>query len=286
MRRAFVVGRSTETNARLAAAFAKRDYDGYVVAPTKLPAPTKGDVVLARLDVLPTLDGVEDGLWRLNGLQRRGARLLNRPSSLLSAHDKLATARILRRAGLPQPMTAHIRVPTVPVGFGPPYVVKPRFGSWGRDVVLCESASDLLAHLDRLAHRRWFQRHGAIVQELIPPRGCDLRLVVAAGSVVGTVERVALPGEWRTNVSLGARRRAVQTPDDAGLIALRAVAALGIDLAGVDMVRDPRDGYLVLEVNGAVDLTDEYGQCGGDPFLSAVDALVGASVDEAVASAT
>jgi RimK family alpha-L-glutamate ligase len=286
MRRAFVVGRSTETNARLAAAFAERGFRAYVGALTELPEPDLDDVVLARLDVLPTLDGVEDGLWALGRPRRRGATLLNSPLSLLSAHDKLATARILERSGIPHPVTTHVREPSTPQSFGAPYVIKPRFGSWGRDVFRCDTPTDLLDHLARLAHRRWFRRQGAIVQELVPGTGSDLRLVVAGGRVIGGVERLALPGEWRTNVSLGAIRRRVEPSREACSTALRAAVALGIDLAGVDLVRRPNGNYLVLEVNGAVDLTEEYGLSGTDPFLSAVDALVGAGADEALAAAT
>ena len=74
-----------------------------------------GDAALGRLDVLPTLDGVDDGLWALGSLAARGVRTLNRASALLVAHDKLLTARFLLRAGLPHPRTrllsADVRCP-------------------------------------------------------------------------------------------------------------------------------------------------------------------------------
>jgi RimK family alpha-L-glutamate ligase len=235
-----------------------------------------GDVVIGRLDVLQTLDGVEGGLGSLARAERAGALVLNPALALLTAHDKLLTAAALARAGIPHPPTVHVTDVRVPFPLEPPYVVKPRFGSWGRDVVLCDSPSALLRELRRLQRRAWFRRHGAIVQELVSASRRDLRLVVSGGCVVGAVERIAAEDDWRTNVALGAVRRPVDPPAEARTTAVRATSALRIDLAGVDLMRDESGQYIVLEVNGAVDFTPEY-DLGGDVFAAAVGALVPAT---------
>ena len=224
-----------------------------------------GDGAVGRLDVRPTLDGVEEGLWALGVAAARGATVLNAPGTLLATHDKLLTARILRRAGLPHPLTHHLHAARPPVRLAPPVVLKPRHGSWGRHVTLCETEDELAATLDALRAEPWFREHGVLVQEVVPPTGSDLRVVVAGGRMVGAIRRVAPPGEWRTNVALGAQRVAVDPPLGAIRLALHAAEATSAALVGVDLVPTPDGGFTILEVNGAVDFTHEY-RTDGDIF--------------------
>jgi glutamate carboxypeptidase len=231
-----------------------------------------GDTVFGRLDVLPTLDGIEPGLLQLLLLERRGVRVLNGAPVLARAHDKLLTARALARASLPHPRTAHL-VPGRPLPqLAPPIVVKPRFGSWGADVFRCDTWEDVESCLLTIVDRGWFRRHGAIVQELVPPAGHDLRVVVASGLVVGGISRIAAPGEWRTNTSLGGSVAHVELPEPARQLALAAAASIGADLVGVDLL--PLDGgYTIIELNGAVEFDAGYSPPGGDIFAATIEAL-------------
>jgi RimK family alpha-L-glutamate ligase len=270
--RALIVGSPSETNLALGRALAGRGFAAAITPPLEAVDGSPVELVLGRVDVLPTLDGVEPGLWVLSRLEQRGSVVLNSAASLLAAHDKLATAILLARAGVPHPRTSHLLASTVPRKLEPPYVVKPRFGSWGQDVFRCESKAELRELLAELAQRSWFRKHGALVQELLPAEGCDLRVVVAGDSVVGAVARVAAPGEWRTNVALGATRMPVSPSGEVAALALRAVRTLGLDLAGVDIVLDGARRPVVLEVNGCVDFNDAYG---GNVFATAAAALAG-----------
>jgi [lysine-biosynthesis-protein LysW]--L-2-aminoadipate ligase len=231
----------------------------------------RGDVAVGRLDVLRSVDGVEPGFWALGELERRGVTVLNTAVALSNCHDKLATARALEAAGLPHPRTALLAHGFPLPDLTTPIVVKPRLGSWGRDVVLCASDGELQAHLAAIRRKLWFVSTGAVVQELVPPAGHDLRVLVACGQVLGAVRRVAAPGEWRTNVALGARRIPIEAPAEAAELALAAAEALGADLVGVDLLPDG-DGWTILEVNGAVDFAPEY-RPADDVFAAVVDAI-------------
>ena len=206
MQFAVVAHRRSETNDALAGAAASLGLPASVLSPRDaLRTLEPGDIALGRLDVRDSLDGIERGTEELEQLTGTGAVLLNPPSALVAAHDKLLTARILRRAGVPHPRTWLIAAGAPSPAPELPVVLKPRFGSWGREVVLCPTAADLDRALARCSNAPWFQEHGALAQELIPPLGWDLRVVVAGGRVVGGARRVAAPGEWRTNVALGGR---------------------------------------------------------------------------------
>jgi RimK family alpha-L-glutamate ligase len=258
MRFAVVAHRSTETNEALVHAAERLGLDAELLEPRDaLLALGAGDVALARLDVREGLDGMESGTPELERLADAGVEVLNPPRALIAAHDKLLTARALRFAALPHPHTSLIAAGLPSTAPDLPVVLKPRFGSWGRDVVLCRTAADLDAALENLAFRDWFQEHGALAQELVPPQGWDMRVVVAGGRVVGGAMRVAAPGEWRTNVSLGGRSEPATPPPLAQSLALQAAAAIGGDLVGVDLL-PTRTGFVVAELNGAVDFRASY----------------------------
>jgi RimK family alpha-L-glutamate ligase len=271
MQLGIVTHRAGETNTNLAAV----RIDGLEVSllppAAALARLGPGDVALARLDVRESLDGIEDGLPALSCLEEKGVKVLNPPGVLMSAHDKLLTARALERTGLPHPETEAIGpgdTPELPL----PLVLKPRFGSWGRDVVLCRNRAELERWLTEFETRPWFHTHGALAQELITPRGHDLRLVLAAGGVVGAIKRVAAPGEWRTNLALGGRRVPISPPPAAIRLAAAAARSIGADLVGIDLLPTGPGRFCVIELNGAVDFGSEY-SLGSNVFAATIDAL-------------
>jgi glutathione synthase/RimK-type ligase-like ATP-grasp enzyme len=142
-------------------------------------------------------------------------------------------------------------------------VVKPRFGSWGKDVFCCETQEQLESCLDQIRERSWFNRHGALIQPLVAYDGYDVRVLVARNAVVGAIERFPAEDEWRTNSSLGGLRRECVPSSSATALALAAATTVGADLVGVDLL--PIDGrHLVLELNGAVEFDSLYSLPGCD----------------------
>ena len=273
MKLALIACRATPTNDALSLA----TVDGHAWEPMTphraLEILRPGDAALGRLDVLPTLDGMDDGLWALGALAARGVHVLNDPAALLAAHDKLLTAQLFRRRGIVHPTTRHARDGRPAPQPMRPVVIKPRFGSWGREVHRCDDPSSFAEALARVQGTDWYRRHGALVQELVPPQGYDLRILVAAERIVGAIFRIAAEGEWRTNIALGGVRRPVpDPPKEACEVALAAARAAGAALVGADLVRDVDGSWIVIELNGAVEFTSEY-QPDGDVFSDVAGSL-------------
>ena len=271
---AVVGGRANETNERLVAEWRALGIPARLLsgAEARMRLDASG-VAVGRIDVLPTVDGVEPGLVDLLLLERRGIPVRNRAFALLAVHDKLLTARRLAAAGILHPRAGWVRSPDDALPVPPPLVVKPRFGSWGKDVFRCTGEREARQLLRILAGRPWFRRHGALVQELVPSRGRDLRLLVAGERVVGAIERRAAPGDWRTNISLGGTRVPVDPEVEARELAVAAAAAVGGDLVGVDLLPLPAGGHVVIELNGAVDFDETYALPGRDVFRDSARAL-------------
>ncbi len=272
---ALVGGAGNDTNGEVAAAWRAAGIAATSIDPHEAVERVEpGELVIGRIDVRPTLDGVEAGLLELVQLRCRGIVVLNRAAALLAAHDKLRTSRLLLLAGVRHPPGRQVAPGAAGVLPELPVVVKPRFGSWGRDVFRCESASDYFETLSEIAGRGWFIRQGTFVQRLLPACGYDLRVLVAGGRVIGAARRVPQPGEWRTNITLGADVVPAIPPPAARELAVAAVSALGLDFAGVDLLPvDDAVGYTVLEVNGAVEFDDVYSQPGHDVYRDLAIAL-------------
>jgi tetrahydromethanopterin:alpha-L-glutamate ligase len=181
-------------------------------------------------------------------LEGAGVLLVNRLEPLLSAQDKFRTSWLLCRAGLPTPRAAvaqHAADAEAALDALGECVAKPMAGSLGEGVV--RVAPDAAGR--RLVAER-VGRDGAVyLQVYVPHPGRDLRVFVVGGRARAGIARHAPPGEWRTNVSGGARAEPLVIGPALAAVAESATLALGLDYAGVDIVMGPQ-GPVVLEVNG------------------------------------
>ncbi|CBL44918.1 S6 modification enzyme RimK [gamma proteobacterium HdN1] len=143
---------------------------------------------------------------------------------------------------------------------GAPVVVKLLEGAHGRGVVLAETLSAAESVIDafRGLHADF------LVQEFIrEAEGSDIRCFVLGKKVVAAMQRTAQSGEFRSNLHRGGTASLVKLTSEERQIAVRAASTMGLQIAGVDILRSSR-GPLVMEVNSSPGLEGIEGITGKD----------------------
>jgi RimK family alpha-L-glutamate ligase len=265
--RVAVLGASGSWHSRgLISALAARGHDVLAIPATRLRSVVdgQGDVhvfgpdgeVLDAVDLLiirglprGSLEQVVFRMDVLHVLADCGVRCVNSPRAIERTVDKSWASAILARIGIPTPPTVVCeRYDGAMSAFeqlGGDVVVKPLFGAMGNGIVRLEDRD--VAH--RVFRALELERAVYYVQRTIAPPGRrNLRALVVAGEIAGAMERVT--DSWRANVARGARPRPVALGDEERGLAVAAAAAVGADVAGVDLLAGPEGEICVLEVNG------------------------------------
>lgn len=183
--------------------------------------------------------------------------------ALVRSRDKLRSLQVLSRAGLGLPKTVftndtkNVQEVINEVG-GAPLIIKLLEGTQGLGVVLAENdqaAESVLEAFHGLKAR-------VIVQEFIKEaKGADIRVFIVGGNVVGAMKRQGKPGEFRSNLHRGGTAELIELTDEEEIAALKAAKAMGLGVAGVDLLQSAR-GPLILEVNSSPGLEGIEGATG------------------------
>ncbi|MER5766357.1 RimK family alpha-L-glutamate ligase [Streptomyces sp. NPDC001985] len=213
--------------------------------------------------------------YAARALASAGALVVNSADATEVCGDKWRTTMALWAAGVPTPRTALGLTPKAALAaldsIGYPALIKPLVGSWGRLVVRLPDRAGAEGVLEYVAALPGPQSHLGYVQELIDRPGRDIRAIVVGGELLGAVHRTG--GTWRANVALGAQARPCEATPGITRLAVAAAAAVGADIAGVDLIED-RDGrLLVLEVNHRVEFSGFHSALGGR--VDVADRIVG-----------
>lgn len=172
--------------------------------------------------------------------------------ALVRSRDKLRSLQVLSRAKLGLPKTVFTNY-SKDVGEvidhvgGAPLIIKLLEGTQGLGVVLAETknaAESVIEAFNGLQAR-------VIVQEFIKEAGgADIRALVVDGHVVGAMKRQGKEGEFRSNLHRGGSASVIQLSDEEEIAAIKAARAMGLGVAGVDLLQSAR-GPLILEVNSS-----------------------------------
>ncbi len=181
-----------------------------------------------------------------------GSYPLNESVAITRARDKLRSLQLLARQGIDLPVTGFAHSPDdtsdlIDMVGGAPLVVKLVEGTQGIGVVLAETRQAAESVIDAF---RGLNAHILVQEYIKEAQGADIRCLVVGNKVVAAIERQAKPGDFRSNLHRGGQANPVTITEREGEIALQAAATLGLDVAGVDILRANR-GPLVMEVNAS-----------------------------------
>jgi len=181
-----------------------------------------------------------------------GVNTLNLSQSIIQSRDKLFSLQLLLKNGLDIPTTGFANSPIdtedlIEMVGGAPLIIKLLEGAQGTGVVLAETKKAAESVINAMKSLK----ANLLVQEFIKESdGKDIRCFVVDGKVVASMERCAKPGEFRANVHKGASTSAIKVTPEERKMAIKATKVLGLQVAGVDILRSKR-GPLLLEVNSS-----------------------------------
>lgn len=177
---------------------------------------------------------------------------LNESVALTRSRDKLRSFQLLSRRGLGLPVTAFAHGTSeaddlIDMVGGTPVVIKLLEGTQGVGVVLADTPD---------AARSMIQAFGKLkadilVQEYIKEaKASDIRCLVVGGKVIASMMRKGADGEFRSNLHRGGSSNTVKITPEERSTAVRAAKVMGLNVAGVDMLRS-NHGPVIMEVNSS-----------------------------------
>lgn len=206
------------------------------------------DIVIPRIGSAITFYGTAV----LRQFEVLGSYPLNESVAITRARDKLRSLQLLAREGIDLPITGIAHSPDdtrdlIEMVGGAPLVVKLVEGTQGIGVVLAETRQAAESVIDAF---RGLNAHILVQEYIKEARGCDIRCFVIGDKVVAAIERQAKEGDFRSNLHRGGVARVVTITPREREMAIQAARTLGLDVAGVDILRASR-GPLVMEVNAS-----------------------------------
>lgn len=210
------------------------------------------------------------GMAVVRQFEAMGTYCVNTADAIGASRDKLAAHQILARHRINMPTTAFANSPKdtkslITLAGGAPIVVKLLESTQGKGVVLAETQKAASAVISA------FQGLDAnfIAQEFVKEAaGSDVRCLVVGKKLVASMMRVSGDDDFRSNLHAGGTSKKVRITKEERALALKATKALGLKVAGVDILRTD-SGPKVLEVNSS-------------PGLEGIERTSGKSVAEAI----
>jgi RimK family alpha-L-glutamate ligase len=193
------------------------------------------------------------GLSLMRQLELVGVPVINSSQSIGLVKDKMKSSQVLSQKQVPIPRTLLVRYPVnqdlIHSEIGWPCVIKVVTGSYGKGVYLCQNQTSFGPLMDLIESLE--SRKTLIIQQYIGHRvGTDLRVWVIGGVAVAAMLRSS-PTDFRANISAGGTGTPYPLTAAIVSIAEKAAEALGLSIAGIDLLFADDSDFKVCEANSA-----------------------------------
>ena len=215
------------------------------------------------------------GLAVLRQFEMMGVWPLNESVAIGRSRDKLRSMQIFAKHGLGLPVTAFAHDPkqtdeVLKIVGGAPAVIKLLEGTQGIGVVLGETENSAKSVIEAFRG----VNVNILVQEFIKEAGSsDIRIFVVGGKVVASMMRTGAEGDFRSNLHRGGSAKTVKITPEERSTALRAAKVMGLNVAGVDILR-ANHGPVIMEVNSSPGLEGIENSTGKDVAGQIIDFMV------------
>lgn len=192
------------------------------------------------------------GLAVLRQFEMMGVYPLNESVAIGRSRDKLRSMQILARDGIGLPVTAFAYDPkqaeeVIKLVGGAPAIIKLVEGTQGIGVVLGETMKSAKSVIEAFRGANV----NILVQEFIKEAGStDIRVFIVGGKAVAAMQRTGGEDEFRSNLHRGGSAKSIKITPEERSTAVRAAKVMGLNVAGVDMLRS-NHGPVVMEVNSS-----------------------------------
>ncbi len=188
-------------------------------------------------------------------LEMQGVYTISSSIAINRSRDKLRSMQLLAKAGVGVPKTVFSRNSAdiddlIDKLGGTPVIIKLARGTHGNGVVLAESKKAAKSVLQAF-YLTNEDGTNVLIQEFVKESaGTDIRAFVVGGRVVASMKRQSLDDDFRSNLHKGGEGTVIKLTEEERKMAIKAARAMGLNVAGVDMMRSER-GPLILEVNAS-----------------------------------
>lgn len=197
----------------------------------------------------------EHGVSIVNQFEKNGIYNIANSTGILRSRNKLFTMQHMAKNNIPIPKTLYSKNEAtlkeqLDLLAGNQYIIKFLEGTHGLGVMLAESKKSAISIIETMQSLN----KPIMIQEFIKEsNGEDIRAYVVGDKVVASMKRSSDGKDFRSNVHRGGSTGVIKLTNEETEIAVKTAQCLGLDVAGIDLIRS-KNGPLVIEANSSAGL--------------------------------